>query len=103
MADFSKIRVELRRHVGYMHTAEFGLIPVEHPQKYVLYYLPKEATPTESNIRHAGYLADVDGARVCWFPHIREKAQLVSGLVEYIESEAYRLKDAGEFVDPPEA
>jgi hypothetical protein len=102
VADFSKIRVELRRHVGYMHTAEFGLMPVEHPQKYVLYYLP-EAAPGESNIRHAGYLADVEGARVCWFPHIREKAEQVRGLVEHIEGEAYRLKDAGEFVDPPEA
>lgn len=100
MPDYSKIRVELRRHIGYMHTAEFGVVPVEHPQKYVLYYLPN-ASPGESPIRHAGYLADIEGATVAWFPHIRAKAEKVPGLIEYIEAEAYRLKDAGEFVDPP--
>ena len=94
MADFSKIRVELRRHVGVMYSTEFGMMEIEHDQKIVLYSIP-DPLPGESPTRQAGYLPDAEDSVLLWLPHIREKAEQVPGLVEWIESEAYRIKAEG--------
>lgn len=96
--DYSNFRVELRRHIGLM-SSELGTIPVEHPQKIVLVY-PPEVPPGHPICKQVGYLADVDGSPLLWLPEIKEEAP--GKLQEWIEAEAYRLRAAGEFVDPPQ-
>ena len=77
-----------------------GIVAVEHPQKIVLVYPPASAlVPGAPICKQAGYLPDVAGSQLLWLPEIRDDAP--AGLIAWIESEALRLRDAGEFVDPP--
>ena len=97
--DFLSFRVELRRHVGYMYVQGMGMLPFEHPQKMVLVYPPKPE-PGAPILQQVGYLPDADGASLLPLPEIWE--EMPQGLRDWISEEAERLKQAGEFVDPPD-
>lgn len=93
--NYENFRVELRRHIGITQDAVLGLIPNELPQKLVLVYPPD----LNGACRQAGILGDDPAAKVSIFPHNAE--EWPPKLVAWVKSEAYRLRAAGEFVDPP--
>ena len=95
--DWTKYRVELRRHVGYAATG-LGVVPFEHPQKMVLVHLP-DALPGMPPLKQIGYLPDYEGAQL--LPLFDVWEEIPSGLRTGITAEAERLKQAGEFSDPP--
>ena len=93
--NYENFRVELRRHIGITQHPDLGVVSQEWPQKLVLVYPPDLG----GACRQAGILGDDPNAKISIFPHNAE--EWPPKLVEWVKSEAYRLRDAGEFVDPP--
>lgn len=94
--NYENFRVELRRHIGIMQHDTLGIVSHEWPQKLVLVYPPDLG----GQCRQMGILGDDPIAKVSFFPDVIDNAP--PKLVEWVKAEAYRLRDAGEFVDPPE-